>query len=113
MGETPTVLAVLTTADSVERAETLAGEAVRRGLAACAQVSSAIVSFYRWQGELQRDREWQVLLKTTAARYAELERYLKEAHPYDEPEIIATEVVRGSPGYLAWVAAETAPDVSL
>jgi periplasmic divalent cation tolerance protein len=113
MAATPTVLTVLTTTDSLERAETLAAGAVRRGLAACAQVGAPVVSFYRWQGELTRDQEWQVLLKTTTARYAELESHLKQTHDYEEPEIIATEVVRGSPGYLAWVAAETAPDVAL
>jgi periplasmic divalent cation tolerance protein len=113
MADTPTVLTVLTTTGSVARAQTLAAEAVRRGLAACAQVSAPVTSFYRWRGELRRDQEWQVVLKTTAARYAELENYLRQAHDYHEPEIIATEVVRGSAGYLAWVAAETAPEVSL
>jgi periplasmic divalent cation tolerance protein len=113
MGEKPAVLAVLTTTDSAERADSLASSVVRRGLAACAQISAPITSYYRWQGEVQRDQEWQVLLKTTATRYADLEAYIKAAHDYAEPEIIAFPVVRGSAGYLAWVAAESSPDTEL
>lgn len=113
MADTPKILAVLTTAGSVELAERLAAGAVERRLAACAQVGEPIISYYRWQETVQRDREWPVVLKTTAARYAELEAYLRQAHSYEEPEIIATEVARGSAGYLAWVAAESAPEVQL
>ena len=113
MADTPTVLTVLTTTGSIELAEKLAAGAVERRLAACAQVGTAITSYYRWQETVQRDREWPVVLKTTAARYPELEEYLRQTHDYDEPEIIATEVTRGSARYLAWVAAETTPDVAL
>jgi periplasmic divalent cation tolerance protein len=52
--------------------------------------------------------EWQVLFKTTGARYDALEAYLRDAHDYDTPEIIATPVVRGSADYLRWLEQETA-----
>lgn len=101
-------LTVLTTADAREKAEALARGAVEARLAACAQVSAPVTSVYRWEGAVEESTEWQVLLKTTTARYAELEAHLKAAHDYDEPEIIATPVTHGSAGYLAWVADETA-----
>ncbi|WP_103501249.1 MULTISPECIES: divalent-cation tolerance protein CutA [Streptomyces] len=101
------VLVVTTTTDKAEKAEELAARAVELRLAACAQVGAPITSYYRWQGETQRDQEWPVVLKTTSARYRELETYLREAHDYDEPEIIGVPVTRGSPGYLEWVATET------
>lgn len=106
MAEPSTVLAVLTTTGTAEEAEALAGGAVERRLAACAQVSAPVTSVYRWKGRIQQDREWQVLFKTTAARYAALETHLRQAHSYDEPEIIALPVTAGSPGYLHWVAEE-------
>ncbi|GAA1500264.1 divalent cation tolerance protein CutA [Streptomyces synnematoformans] len=101
-------LTVLTTADAREKAEALARGAVEARLAACAQVSAPVTSVYRWEGAVEESTEWQVLLKTTTARYAELEAHLRAAHDYDEPEIIATPVTHGSAGYLAWVADETA-----
>ncbi|SFC02377.1 divalent-cation tolerance protein CutA [Streptomyces aidingensis] len=107
MAEIGAALAVMTTTDSAELAERLAAGAVERRLAACAQISAPVTSCYRWEGEIRTDREWQVLLKTTDERFGDLERYLKEAHSYDLPEIIAFPVVRGSADYLRWVSAET------
>ncbi|MCE7079131.1 divalent-cation tolerance protein CutA [Streptomyces sp. ST2-7A] len=101
------VLVVFTTTDSAEAAEELAAGAVERRLAACGQVGAPITSVYRWRGEVRREREWQVSLKTTAARWEALRAHLEEAHSYDEPEIIALPVAAGTAGYLAWVAGET------
>ncbi|MGI5352285.1 divalent-cation tolerance protein CutA [Streptomyces sp. CA-250714] len=103
------ILTVLTTTSSQEDAKALAAAAIERRLAACAQLSGPVTSVYRWEGAVQTDPEWQVLFKTSAARYDALEAYLREAHPYDVPEIIATPVVRGSADYLRWVEDETRP----
>jgi periplasmic divalent cation tolerance protein len=96
---------VLTTASSEEEAERISALLVERGLAACVQVVGPIVSRYRWQGEVEEEREWQCLAKTTGAAYPRVEAAIREAHSYEEPEIIATEIVAGSPGYLAWIDA--------
>ncbi|WP_165988015.1 divalent-cation tolerance protein CutA [Streptomyces sp. YIM 98790] len=108
MAEIGAALAVMTTTDSAELAEQLATGAVERRLAACAQISTPVTSCYRWEGEVRRDQEWQVWLKTTDERFTDLELYLKETHSYDVPEIIAFPVVRGSADYLRWVTEETA-----
>ncbi|MFE6891756.1 divalent-cation tolerance protein CutA [Streptomyces sp. NPDC057694] len=100
------VLAVLTTTDDADRAESLARGAVEARLAACAQISAPVTSVYRWEGAVETAREWQVLLKTTVARYAELEAWLREHHGYAVPEIVALPVVRGSADYLGWVETE-------
>jgi periplasmic divalent cation tolerance protein len=47
-----------------------------------------------------------VILKTTTERYPELERALRDLHPYDLPEILAFDAERGLADYLAWVEAE-------
>lgn len=99
-------LTVLTTTDTPEKAEALARGAVEARLAACAQISP-VTSVYRWQDAIETAAEWQVLFKTTAARYDELEAHLREAHDYETPEVIATPITRGSEDYLAWVVAET------
>ncbi|MFJ7943985.1 divalent-cation tolerance protein CutA [Streptomyces sp. NPDC096354] len=106
---TPAWLTVLTTTDSEEKAHALAQGAVEARLAACAQISAPVTSVYRWRNAIETTEEWQVLFKTVAGRYDELEEHLRAAHDYETPEIIATPVVRGSDRYLAWVTAETAP----
>lgn len=94
---------VLTTVGSEEEAERVSAALIEGRLAACVQVSGPIVSRYRWQGEIEQAREWQCLAKTTLAGYGAVEEAIRQVHPYDEPEIIATPVVAGSPGYLAWI----------
>jgi periplasmic divalent cation tolerance protein len=101
-------LQVLTTIDSEEAAERIAAVLVERRLAACVQVLGPIASTYRWQGEVERAREWMCVAKTTAERYPEVEAAIRELHSYDEPEIVATPIVAGSPGYLAWLDNNTA-----
>lgn len=98
-------LQVLTTTGSEEEAGRIGSLLVERRLAACVQVVGPITSRYRWQGKVEEAREWQCLAKTTRAAYPALEATIREAHSYDEPEIIATEIVAGSPGYLAWIDA--------
>ncbi|NBM18639.1 divalent-cation tolerance protein CutA [Streptomyces sp. GC420] len=100
-------LTVLTTTDSTDKARALAHGAVEARLAACAQIGGPVTSVYHWDGAVETTEEWQVLFKTTAARYDALEAHLKRAHDYDTPEIIATPVVRGSAEYLDWVTDET------
>ncbi|MET7739099.1 divalent-cation tolerance protein CutA [Streptomyces sp. NPDC005385] len=107
--ETPACLAVLTTTDSAQRAAELAHGAVAGRLAACAQISGPVTSVYRWQGTVETAAEWQIHFKTTAVRYPALEAYLREAHAYETPEIIATPVVAGGAEYLRWVGEETTP----
>jgi periplasmic divalent cation tolerance protein len=99
---------VLTTTGSEEEARRIAELLVDRRLAACVQVVGPIVSRYRWQGTIEEEREWQCLAKTTRAAYDAVEAAIREVHSYDEPEIIATPIVAGSAGYLAWIEANVA-----
>ncbi|WP_456377790.1 divalent-cation tolerance protein CutA [Thiolapillus sp.] len=96
-------LLVLCTCPEGNVAEYLAQTLVERKLAACVSITSAIQSVYHWQGKIQRDREVLLLIKTTAAGWANLEQALLELHPYDVPEIIAIPIVAGSKDYLSWV----------
>jgi periplasmic divalent cation tolerance protein len=97
-------LQVQTTTDSEEEAARIAAALVERRLAACVQTIGPITSRYRWQGEVERAREWLCLAKTEAGSYAELEAAIRELHSYDEPEIVATPIVAGSSGYLDWLS---------
>lgn len=94
---------VVTTVASEEEAGRIASSLVERKLAACVQVVGPIVSRYRWQDEVEEAREWQCLAKTTRGAYEAVEAAIREVHSYEEPEIVATAIVAGSPGYLAWI----------
>jgi periplasmic divalent cation tolerance protein len=102
------VIVVLTNLPDSESAFNLARELVEMRLAACANVLSPATSFYRWEGREEQATEHPVLIKTTRERYAELERAIRERHPYDLPEIIAWPIENGLAAYLDWVRRETA-----
>jgi periplasmic divalent cation tolerance protein len=96
----------MTTTNSQEEANRLAEMLVRTRLAACVQ-STPITSTYTWQGELARESEWLLLIKTRAERYELVQDALQKAHSYETPEIIQVPIDRGSPSYLAWITAQT------
>ena len=52
----------------------------------------------------------QLLVKTRASRFAELEAWLAEHHPYEVPEILAIPIAGGARSYLDWLEAQTAPE---
>ena len=97
---------VITTTPGRDIAEKLAEGILSRKLAACVQMID-IRSFFLWEGELQKEDEVALHIKTTEARYSELEAYIWERHPYDVPEIIKLPITGGLPGYLDWVDSTT------
>jgi len=97
---------VLTNLPDSESAFNLARELVQLRLAACVNVLSPATSFYRWEGRLERATEYPVLVKSSADRYAALERAIRERHPYVLPEIVSWPVERGLAEYLQWIEDE-------
>jgi periplasmic divalent cation tolerance protein len=103
------VIAVLTNLPDSDSAFKLARELVQLRLAACVNVLAPATSFYRWEGKAEQATEMPVLIKTTQARYAELESAIRRLHPYELPEIIAWPIDRGLPEYLQWVEQGSRP----
>lgn len=101
---------LVTTTDTQEDAENIASSLVERRLAACVQVNGPITSCYRWRGNVEREQEWQCLVKTTARAYERVEQAIRELHSYEEPEIIAMPITACSKGYLQWLSEEVDVD---
>jgi periplasmic divalent cation tolerance protein len=99
----PTVVLVLTTIGADADAPALARTLVEERLAACVNVLPAMTSVYRWKGQVESDREQQIVIKTDAGRVQALEARLRELHPYELPEFLVVPAGGGSAAYLAWV----------
>ncbi|HJY85103.1 MAG TPA: divalent-cation tolerance protein CutA [Candidatus Binatia bacterium] len=96
-------IVILVTAGSEAEAEKIARALVEEQLVACVNILSPIRSIYRWQGQVADDREWLLLIKTRAERFAAVESRVKALHSYQIPEVIALPVVAGAEGYLRWL----------
>jgi periplasmic divalent cation tolerance protein len=94
---------VFVTTPNSDEANRIANALVAEQLAACVNIVPLVESIYRWEGEIKRDSEALMIIKTTNDRYAELERSVKELHSYTTPEVIALEIERGSEDYLKWL----------
>jgi periplasmic divalent cation tolerance protein len=98
---------ILATAGSETEAETIARTLVEERLAACVNIAGPIRSVYRWEGQVADEREWLLIMKTPASRFAAVEARVKALHSYRVPEVIAAPIQSGSEEYLRWVREET------
>jgi|SRR6516164_5699028 periplasmic divalent cation tolerance protein len=94
---------VLSTAGSEDEARKIAHHLVEQRLAACVNIVPQIESIYRWQGNVESSREWLLVIKTSADKFARVRDAIRELHSYDIPECIALAVEDGSPDYLKWI----------
>jgi len=99
-------IVVFMTAPSVEEGRLIAEHLVEAQAAACVQILPEIESVYRWENEVKREKEVLILAKTTADRFSELEKQVRERHSYEIPEIIAVAVTKVSASYLDWLMNE-------
>ena len=107
---TTAAMLVMTTCGSAEEAERLAAQLVEAREAACVNQIDNVTSTYRWQGEVQNDREILLLIKTTEDRLADVERTIRERSSYELPEVVAVRVDTGSPSYMDWLAGSVAQE---
>lgn len=104
--ETDYVL-VLTTLPADVDAAAFAHTLVDARLAACVNVMPVMDSVYRWEGQVSRDGERQLFIKTARLRVAQLWEQVRKLHPYEMPEFIVLPIVDGNDAYLRWVGDST------
>lgn len=100
---------VLTTVGSEADGLTIARTLVEERLAACVNVLPAMMSVYRWKGQVEEEREHQLVIKTTPERVPAIEMRLRELHSYEVPELLVMHAAGGAEAYLAWLRQSVAP----
>lgn len=94
------------TAPGVGAAEAVVRSLLDERLVACGNIVPGAVSLYRWEGEVHRDEEAVVILKTRKQLVPRVLERARTLHPYDVPELLVHEVADGNPEYLDWVRRE-------
>ena len=98
---------LMVTTNGRDEAERLAEGLVTAHLAGCASVVPVIHSFFYWEDKLQREHEALLLVKTSAAKSAAAQEWIRGQHGGELPEIIEMPVSGGYAPYLAWLLRET------
>lgn len=101
---------IMVSCRSRDEAERLGEELVVRRLAACGSVIPTVHSFYFWKGELVREHEALLLVKTAAGRAEAAQEHIRANHAGELPEILQLPVTGGSPDYLRWLMESVAAD---
>lgn len=94
---------VLITASSVEEGEKIGTSLVEEGLAACCNIIPEIKSIFKWKGEICKEKEVLLLVKSKTSLFKRVEAQVKRLHSYEVPEIIAFPVEAGLQDYLNWM----------
>ena len=87
----------------VGKGEEIADLIVKEKLGTCVNRVEGINSVYWWRGNIEKDSEELLIVKTTFEKFKELSKRVKEVHPYTVPEIIALPIAEGNEEYLNWI----------
>ena len=99
---------ILVTAGGRDDAERIGEALVTEHLAACCNVVPSVASFYYWDGQLKRDHEALLLIKTLESVAPAAEEYVRTHHTYEVPEIVRVPIEGGSSAYLDWLERQVA-----
>ncbi len=94
---------VWTTVDREEHAVQLAEILVRRRAAACVSVVPGVRSVYPWQGQLCRETEWLLMIKTRMDQLERLRTIFTQYHPYTVPEFLVLRMDEVGTSYAEWL----------
>jgi periplasmic divalent cation tolerance protein len=97
---------VVTTIDKKENAQNIARGIIEKRLAACVQIIGPITSTYWWNDNIEESEEWLIVMKSRKGLYKELDKKIRDTHPYEVPEIMALPVIEGNRSYLDWIDKE-------
>lgn len=100
-------LVVLITVGDPEEARKIADALVDRRKAACVNIVPQVTSIFRWEGNIEDEKESLLVVKTRAELFPELKALVSGIHSYEVPEIIALPIVDGNAEYLEWIGTET------
>ena len=92
---------VSTTEANIDRAEKLARHLLERKLVVCIHLTP-INSLYFWNGELRKENEVKLIMKTVNSCLIDLRSAVLEFHSYETPEFISW-VADASPEYMQWI----------
>lgn len=98
---------ILTTYPDTGSAGKAARALVDRRLAACVNLLPEMTSVYRWEGNIESEQEYQLVIKTRHSLFNEVRNYILANHPYELPEILSIPVLGGSDHYLNWIGKST------
>lgn len=96
---------ILTTWPDADAARACAAQLIEAQLIACAHISAAGLSLFRWNGAIHSDAEVQMWVKTTGQALGAVRTMILAMHPYEVPMLLVLDVDQSASAaaYLSWL----------
>jgi len=101
------IVVIYCTVPNKRQAGLIAKTLVKNKLAACVGISSDVTSYFSWEGELCKEKEVLMTIKTKRKNFKKIKIVIESMHDYSVPEIIAVPVVECGEEYAKWLINET------
>ena len=95
---------ILTTASSNKEAEIIGSKLIDKKLAACVNIIPNIKSIYYWEGKINKDSEYLLIIKTVKRAEKDVFKNIRKLHSYNTPEMILIPIAGGEKSYLNWLS---------
>ena len=95
------LLLLITTAPNQLLAEQIAQELLQRRVAACVSIKE-IKSIYKWRGNIEENKEFEITIKSLPENLNKLTYILKKKITYEVPELIY-KIFDSENSYFQWV----------
>ena len=93
----------LVTVPNIDEGKKIANILIESRLAACVNIIQNVFSIYRWKGNVERESESLLIIKTIGKNCDLLIQKVVEIHSYSNPECVAFKIEKGSKKYLDWI----------
>ena len=94
---------LITTTDSSLTCNKISDFLVKEKLSACVQKIKNIESRYLWDGLIQNQKEYMLLVKCKQRNIDKISKYILENHNYEVPEIISLDIDILNKEYSNWL----------
>ncbi len=96
------IIIFVTCKDKLE-AEKITQSLVDQKLIACGNIINPVISFFHWEGKVDRAEECLIVMKSRLDLFEQIAEQIKSLHSYEVPEILALPIAEGSKAYLDWM----------
>lgn len=86
-------------------AKKIAIDLLKKRLAACVNIFP-VESFYWWGGKIVKDKEWVLIIKSTAKNFVLIQKTIERSHSYQIPCLVAFSG-KANKKFKKWIKKET------
>ena len=100
------MIIIKTSSDNFDVLEEICNQVIRKKLAACANIIPGCYSYFYWEGNIQKNQEYLVFIKTLKISEKKVYEIIKKYHNYDIPEILTLKAENIEQNYMKWATGE-------